>query len=358
VWLRRPGAWPDEGSSVGQAEDRLALRRLEAATVDGSLQRGLDTTLPGGQQRLVDLDRHHGQSGPCEHLGDAPTHRAQADHPGGVNSHEASVSHSKMIYLPTMIWGRDSDQRTTAEGDVLAIADALEARSDDVALAMHELAQLLVAEEGVESTLQRISELAARVIPDCDAAGVTLYVDGKYVTAACTDQRTLEVDEGQYSRDEGPCLQAMRDKTVLRLDVAEANERWPEFLEDARRSDIHSFLAAPMLLKNEAIGSLNLYSSKASGFTELDDLLIALFTGQAAIAVANAKTYADAVELTRQLREAIDSRAVIEQAKGILMGREGIDAEAAFGRLRSWSQSRNIKLREIARQVVESTQTP
>ena len=263
-----------------------------------------------------------------------------------------------MIYVSTMIGGGETDGRTAASGDILAIADALEARSDDVALAMHELAQLLVAEEGVESTLQRISDLAARVIPGCDAAGVTLHVDGKYVTAACTDRRTLDVDEGQYSRGEGPCLQSMRDKAVLRIDVDEANERWPEFLEDARRSDIRSFLAAPMLLKDEAIGSLNLYSSKPSGFTGLDDLLISLFTGQAAIAVANAKTYSDAVELTRQLREAIESRSTIEQAKGVLMARDGIDADAAFDQLRRWSQDRNIKLREIARQVVEDTQRP
>ena len=95
-----------------------------------------------------------------------------------------------MIYRPTMNGGTASDDRTMPTSDVVALADALEARSDEVAWAMHELAQLLVAEEGVESTLQRISDLAARVIPDCDAAGVTLYVDGKYVTAACTDRRT------------------------------------------------------------------------------------------------------------------------------------------------------------------------
>src|SRR4051812_29912478 len=85
---------------------------------------------------------------------------------GSVTSHEASVSHPKMIYVPTMINGGGAEARTAGKVDVLAVADALEARSDDVALAMHELAQLLVAEEGVESTLQRISDLAARVIPD------------------------------------------------------------------------------------------------------------------------------------------------------------------------------------------------
>ncbi|HET6817706.1 MAG TPA: GAF and ANTAR domain-containing protein [Mycobacteriales bacterium] len=241
-------------------------------------------------------------------------------------------------------------------GDVVALAEALEARSDEVALAMHELAQLLVAEEGVDSTLQRIVDLAKRVIPGCDAAGVTLFLDGKYATAAYTDQRTLEVDEGQYVRNEGPCLQAMRDRKVLRIDVAEASERWPEFLEDAHRSGVRSFLAGPLLLKDEAIGALNLYSGDHDGFTDLDDVLIALFTGQAAIAVANAKTYGDAVELTRQLQEAISSRAVIEQAKGVIMARESVDADGAFSRLRTWSQDRNVKLREIAREVVDSTQ--
>ena len=252
--------------------------------------------------------------------------------------------------------GRSAEDGTTQSADVVRLADQLEARSDEVALAMQELSQLLVAEEGVESTLQRISDLATRVIDQCDSAGVTLYVEGKYVTAACTDSRTLEVDEGQYARDEGPCLQAMRDKAILRVDVDEANERWPQFLDDARRCGIHSFLAAPMMLKNESIGSLNLYSQHHDGFTHLDEALIALFTGQAAIAVANAKTYADAVELTRQLREAISSRAVIEQAKGVLMAREGIDPDEAFARLRTESQTRNVKLREIAKEIVEATQ--
>jgi GAF domain-containing protein len=263
-----------------------------------------------------------------------------------------------MIYVSSMDGGRVSEEERSQSADVVALAEALEARSDEVAMAMHELAQLLVSEEGVESTLQRIADLAARVIPGCDAAGVTLYLDGKYVTAAYTDNRTLEVDEGQYLRDEGPCLQAMRDQAVLRIDVEEAAERWPEFLTDARRSGVRSFLAGPLMLKGESIGALNLYSSQPDGFTDLDDVLIALFTGQAAIAVANAKTYGDAIELTRQLQEAISSRAIIEQAKGVLMSREGVDADGAFGQLRSLSQNRNIKLRDIAKEIVDSTQGP
>lgn len=234
------------------------------------------------------------------------------------------------------------------------LAEALETRSDEVALAMHELAHLLVTEEGVETTLQRVADLAARVIDDCDAAGVTLVAGGRYQTAAHTDPRTLAVDAGQYRLGHGPCLQAIADKAVVQLDVDEAEARWPEFAASARAVDIRSFLAAPLLVNGAAIGALNLYSGKPHGFTALDDVMIALFTGQASVALANAKVYSDAVRLTRQLEEAIASRAVIEQAKGVLMAQRGLDPDAAFEHLRQQSQDRNLKLRIVARQVVDS----
>src|SRR5947209_13884921 len=193
-----------------------------------------------------------------------------------------SLAHPQMIYAPGV--GENDlsggDPVTSTGIDVVALAQALEARSDEVALAMHELAHLLVAEESVDATLDRIAALAARTIDDCDAAGVTLYLDGRYVTAAHTDERTLAVDDGQYQRDQGPCLQAMRDQQVLRFDVEEAEDRWPEFVADARANNVRSFLAAPLMLQGDSIGALNLYSSKPSGFTALDDVLIALFTGQ------------------------------------------------------------------------------
>jgi GAF domain-containing protein len=249
------------------------------------------------------------------------------------------------------------ERQVTDNGiDVVGIAQALESRTDEVALAMYELAHLLVSEENVETTLRRVADLAARTVDDCDAAGVTLYLDGKYVTAAHTDERTLAVDNGQYERDDGPCLQAMREQAVLRCDVEEAADRWPDFVRDAQANGVRSFLAAPLILRGESIGALNLYSSKPSGFSALDDVLVALFTGQASVALANAKVYTDAVQLTQQLEEAIGSRSIIEQAKGVLMAREGFDPDAAFHWLRRQSQDRNVKLRLVAQEVVASTQ--
>jgi GAF domain-containing protein len=262
-----------------------------------------------------------------------------------------------MIYDPAVTPSErpPSNGAETSTIDVVALAEALETRSDEVTMAMHELAHLLVSEESVETTLRRVAELAAQVIDDCDAAGVTLVDNGGWVTAASTDDRTLAVDQGQYDHGHGPCLQAIADAELVRFDVDEAEERWPDFVRDARAHDVRSFLAAPLVLQGKPIGALNLYSAKPSGFTALDDVLIALFTGQASVAVGNAKVYSDAVRLTDQLQEAISSRSVIEQAKGVLMAREGLDADAAFDRLRQQSQTRNVKLRAIAQEVVDST---
>ena len=240
----------------------------------------------------------------------------------------------------------------------MSLAQALEARSDEVAVAMHELAHILVTEDSLEDTLRRVADLAARVIDDCDAAGVTLVNEDRYVTAAYTDERTLAVDRGQYDRGNGPCLKAIAQQAVVQLDVDEAEAEFPDFVADARRQGVRSFLAAPLMLHGEAIGALNLYSSKPSGFTLLDDVMIALFTGQASVAVANSKVYRDVVRLTEQLQEAITSRAVIDQAKGVLMARHGVDADEAFAQLRHQSQQRNVKLRLVAQEVLDSTRRP
>jgi hypothetical protein len=111
-------------------------------------------------------------------------------------------------------------------------------------------------------------------------------------------------------------------------------------------------LCVPLVVKDEAVGVLNLYSKTAGGFSDDDREMAALFSEQAAVACANAAVYWQRVSLTEQLREALESRDVIGQAKGILMVRRGCNADAAFELLRLRSQRRNVKLREVAAEVV------
>lgn len=244
---------------------------------------------------------------------------------------------------------------TITTGPVTAVRDALVERvtdADDLAFALVELSELLIDQEPLDDVLQRVADLAAGAVPGCTAAGVTLLQDDRWTTAAHSDPLVLDIDQQQYDAGDGPCLDAVRRRTINRVDVERAAQRWPEFAARARARGIRSFLAAPLVAGGSAVGALNLYSRHPDAFDPLDDVLVALFCGQASIALSNARLYAAATNLNQQLREAIESRAIIEQAKGMLMARHDVGAEEAFEQLRRWSQQRNVKLREVAAEVV------
>lgn len=228
----------------------------------------------------------------------------------------------------------------------------VEERSDDLAVAMSELAGVLLSDEGLDRTLQRVADLAVRTIPGCTAAGVTLLADGRPQTAASTDDAVLEIDRRQYAAGDGPCLDALRHRRINRANADVARQRWPAFAAEANRLGIRSFLAAPLVAGNDPLGSMNLYSASVEGFEALDDALVALFCGQAAVALANSQLYKSALTLNDQLRSAMESRAAIEQAKGMLMERHGVGPAEAFALLRERSQRGNRKLRDVAEELV------
>lgn len=237
--------------------------------------------------------------------------------------------------------------------DLDDVVSAAAGRIDTLAEALTELSGLLLEEESVTTTLQRVADLAVQTLPHCDGAGVTLIDGGsRYRTAVHTDPSVIVVDRAQYEAGDGPCLTAAQERRIVRVAVREAHERWPRFAREAERAGVLSFLAAPLLSKAGPTGSLNLYSRSPDGFDALDETLVALFVGQASVAVANARVYQSSRALTEQLQEAIESRAVIEQAKGVLMGRLGLSPDQAFSWLREHSQRRNVKLRSVALEVV------
>lgn len=237
------------------------------------------------------------------------------------------------------------------------VRDTVRDRPDDVAVVLTQLSALLVDGEPLDQRLRRVVDLAVGTIPGCHAAGVTLVTAERAHTAAHTDQLTLAVDSAQYEVGDGPCLDAIRRRQVNRVDVGEAEGRWPAFTQAARAAGIRSFLAAPLLVHREPLGALNLYSRDPAGFDALDESFVSLFSNQAAASVANSLRYTDIATLARQLEEALESRAVIEQAKGVLMACHGVDADEAFDLLRRQSQHRNVKLREVAHDVVASAQS-
>jgi GAF domain-containing protein len=234
-------------------------------------------------------------------------------------------------------------------------AGASDDRAEDVAVVLAELAGLLVEEQTLQSTLRKVLDVATRVIDGCDAAGVTITAGSGARTAAYTDRRTLTIDSQQYDAGDGPCLEAARTGRPQRIDhLDQAETRWPGLARAAHAVGIRGLLAAPLEVNGELLGALNMYTRQEGGFDGLDEAFLRLFVGQASAAVANARQYERLRLLAAQLEQALTSRAVIEQAKGVIAARYAVDPETAFAYLRRQSQDRNVKLREVAAEVVRA----
>jgi GAF domain-containing protein len=226
---------------------------------------------------------------------------------------------------------------------------------DDLWHSLADLSGLLLTEESLETTLRRVADLAVRSIPGCDAVGVTLLEDGKPATRAATGGLVYEVDNYQYDIDEGPCLQSAHDRRPYEIRDMTAKGRWPQFCEHAAERGIHSSLSLPLTVRGQTLGALNLYSRISGAFSDADRETALLFASQAAVALANAQIYAASIRLATQLGEALQSRPVIDQAKGIVMAHKHCDEDEAFEVLRTASQTRHRKLRDVAQDVVTAT---
>jgi GAF domain-containing protein len=216
-----------------------------------------------------------------------------------------------------------------------------------------ELSRVLVNEEALDDTLHRVADLACRNIGGADLAGVTLLRDGKPTTAVFTDPASPEMDSAQYDTGVGPCLDAWRHQQVFRIDSTADDGQWPAFSQAAADHGIQSTISLPLAVRGNGIGALNLYSKQAAAFSDEDEQVGSLFADQASVALTNAQLYDSAYRLTQQLQEALTSRAVIDQAKGILMGQRGVGVDEAFAVLRTTSQRENRKLRDIAQELVD-----
>jgi GAF domain-containing protein len=224
---------------------------------------------------------------------------------------------------------------------------------DHLSEGIAELSRLLVNEEALDDTLQRVADLACRNIGGADVAGMTLLRDGKPTTAVFTDPTSPEIDSAQYETGKGPCLDAFRHQQVFRIESTEADEQWPEFSQAAAEHGIGSTISLPLAVRGNGIGALNLYAKRRAAFSEDEEQVGMMFAAQASIALANAQLYDSAYRMTQQLQEALTSRAVIDQAKGILMATNGGSADDAFNVLRTRSQQENRKLRDLAQELVD-----
>lgn len=211
-----------------------------------------------------------------------------------------------------------------------------------------EVARSLLAQTDVQHTLQKIVDLAVETINGCEHAGVT-YLKGREVsTPAATDDVPVRCDAIQAEAGEGPCLDAIREHQVFRTGDLGGERRWPHFATRAQReTGVRSMVCFRLFVKGDTLGALNLYSKATDAFGDEACAVGSVFAAHAAVALSSALHQ-------EQMDEALRSRDVIGQAKGILMAREGVDADAAFDMLRRASQRLNVKLRDLADEIVHS----
>ncbi len=229
------------------------------------------------------------------------------------------------------------------------------ANSESLTNGIEARSRFFVGDATLHETLHQVSELACAAVGSADMVGITMLVDGRARTAVFTDDTAPQIDAAQYETGVGPCLDAFRHQAVYRIDDMDGDRQWPPFSEAAAAHGIRSSLSVPLVARHEGVGALNFYSRTLAAFSD-DDVHVGLqFATQAAIVLANAQAYWDARQLGEDMAEAMRSRAIIDQATGILMGAQCCSADEAFQILVRASQRENRKLREIADEVVART---
>jgi hypothetical protein len=236
------------------------------------------------------------------------------------------------------------------------------ARLLTTAEAIEGLRDLFAAEEPLDDVASRVAQTALAAIPHADVISITVLSWPNSRTAACTDEEALEIDNQQYASGQGPCIEAALQRTTLRAIVAEEHNRWPEFVEAAQRAGISASLSVPLLIgsldsEQELVGSLNIYSHNAVAFDEFDAELMRLYSVAAGQAISNSNRWQKSRETVSHLETALVSRSDIDMAKGALIALYGCGPEEAFARLKDESQRRNIKVRDIARELLNRMQT-
>ncbi|MBB4744750.1 GAF domain-containing protein [Actinoplanes octamycinicus] len=228
----------------------------------------------------------------------------------------------------------------------------------DPTAAFTALGRINLGETDLEGVLATIADLAKRTVPGAFEVSVTLIRDRGPHTVASTGEAADLVDKWQYERGSGPCLDACKQRSTLLVEDVAGERRWPGWETNAREAGVGCALSVGLPIRERVAGALNIYAESVRAFDEDAVVLAETFASYAAVALANAHLYNTSMTLAQHMQTAMESRAVIEQAKGIIMGQRRCSADEAFTILSRASQESNRKLREVAADLVERAQRP
>jgi hypothetical protein len=227
----------------------------------------------------------------------------------------------------------------------------------EFAFSFSQTAQALFTAGDVSATLTRVVELAVSTIEGCDYAGIFLIEGDRVTTPVHTDPIVVEIDQAQHTTGEGPCFDAIVHRLIFYADDLGRDLRWLHFAPQATKAGVRSVLALP-LSADAQLGALNLYARYPLAFGVVDRARATILASLASLALSIAHSHEDEERHAANLHAALASRESIGQALGILMERERITADQAFDILRRASQHLNIKLREVAQNLIDTGEEP
>ncbi|MGY2126991.1 GAF and ANTAR domain-containing protein [Blastococcus sp. SYSU DS0617] len=219
--------------------------------------------------------------------------------------------------------------------------------------ALSRVARTLQEEHGdVEGTLQAITVGAVATVPGAEECSIN-YVIGraKFAPRAATGELPRTLDLLQQQLEEGPCLDAVWEHEVVRVDDMASEQRWPAFAQQSAALGVGSMLCFQLFVHGDQLGAMNLYARTPGAFDDEAQEIGLLFASHAAVALAGAET-------EENLRLGMSHRDLVGQAKGILMERHRLTAGQAFAVLSRVSQETNRKLVDIARELTDSGGLP
>jgi transcriptional regulator with GAF, ATPase, and Fis domain len=232
-------------------------------------------------------------------------------------------------------------------------------READVVQSLVDLADTLVADYDVVDVLTGLADRCVKVL-GVSAAGVMLASpngDLRLVASSSEAMRVVELFELQAQ--EGPCLDAFRTgERVQHENLHAGSGRWPRFSTVALEAGFQSAFALPLRLRDTTIGALNVFNVAQTPMDEADALVARAFADLATISVLQTRAADETQRVNEQLTNALTSRVVIEQAKGVVFERAGIDMTEAFSRLRRYARNNNLRLTDVAQAAIDGTLDP
>jgi GAF domain-containing protein len=225
----------------------------------------------------------------------------------------------------------------------------------DVRHALAELGKLRFGEMRVEDAMHQIVQTTHSIFAVDGACLMLADVEHQLRNAAVSDDRMRHLEEIQMRHHEGPCITAFQDKELVSAEDVTDDHRWPLFSAAAVRSGVRAVLASPIPYNQDAVGVVAVVSEERHPWSAEGELALLAFTDLAALLIASMLQGEQQTELAAQLQAALNSRAIIEQAKGILMGRNGVSARTAYEQLRAQARAQRRKLTAVSADLIRDT---